>query len=69
MEGPRAPTTTEFPELVNFLNENLREKAPTTWSIAEEYPTALNPQNIQNFRIIKDQEKILSHALFQTYYV
>jgi GNAT acetyltransferase-like protein len=65
MEGPRAPKTDEFPELITFLNENLREPAGTHWSITEEYPTALNPQNIQNFRIIKDQEKILSHALFK----
>ncbi len=65
MEGPRAPTTQEFPELINFLNENLREQTVTAWSIADEYPTAVSTDNLQNFRIIKEEEKILSHALIK----
>jgi len=65
MEGPRAPTTQEFPELVDFLNKNLREQTVAAWSIAEEYPTAVNAENIQNFRIIKEEMKILSHALMK----
>lgn len=61
MEGPRAPTTAEFSEVVTFLNSHLR--ASSQWSIADEYPTTLTLQNLHNFRIIKDQNKILSHAL------
>jgi GNAT superfamily N-acetyltransferase len=65
MEGPRAPVLEEFPELVSFLDQNLRDQNAASWSIADEYPTTVNPQNIKNFRIIKDEEKILSHALFK----
>lgn len=61
MEGPRAPTSSEFTEVVKFLDENLRHE--TAWSVADEYPTTVNIQNLQNFRIIKDERKILSHAL------
>jgi predicted GNAT family N-acyltransferase len=61
MEGPRAPKIDEYGELVTFLNDHLRQQA--SWSVADEYPTALNPQNIHNLRIIKDAEKILSHAV------
>ena len=61
MEGPRAPTSAEFVEVVKFLDENLRNQS--TWSVADEYPTTVNLQNLQNFHIIKDEAKILSHAL------
>jgi predicted GNAT family N-acyltransferase len=61
MEGPRAPKADEFGELVKFLDHNLRQEV--TWSVTDEYPTTLNTQNLHNFRIIKDEEKILSHAV------
>jgi predicted GNAT family N-acyltransferase len=61
MEGPRAPKVDEFGELVKFLDHNLRQEV--TWSVTDEYPTTLNTQNLHNFRIIKDAEKILSHAV------
>jgi N-acetylglutamate synthase-like GNAT family acetyltransferase len=60
MEGPRAPTTTEYTEIVKFLDDNLRQNIQ--WSVADEYPTVFSPGNLQNFRIIKDENKILSHA-------
>jgi predicted N-acetyltransferase YhbS len=63
MEGPRAPKTEEFPELVKFLDSNLRTQTP--WSVADEYPTAVTLQNLHNFRIIKDQNNILSHAVIK----
>ncbi len=58
---PRSPTTQEYSDLLKFLNETLRPKA--TWSIQNEYPTAMTPDNIHNIRIIKEGDKVLSHAL------
>lgn len=63
MEGPRSPTEAELPQLYDFLNKKLRSEAP--WSIAAEYPTAFNPQNIHNMRIIADEEQVLSHAVLK----
>ncbi len=63
MEGPRAPTTSEFGDLVKFLDTNLRNQSG--WSVVDEYPTALTLQNIHNFRIMRDQEKILSNAVIK----
>src|SRR4051812_17993149 len=63
MEGPRAPTTSEFGELVKFLDSNLRQKSQ--WSVAEEYPTTVTIQNLHNFRIITENQRILSHALIK----
>lgn len=61
MEGPRSPTPNEWPELVSFLDTTLRNGS--TWSITNEYPTALNTHNLHNIRVIADNNKIVSHAL------
>jgi len=61
MEGPRAPKTNEFGELVQFLDSNLRNQSQ--WSVADEYPTTLTLQNLHNLRIIKNEKEILSHAV------
>lgn len=63
MEGPRAPTERELPNIYDFLNTNLRPNA--TWSIASEYPTALSPSNLGNIRIITDGNHVLSHAVLK----
>ena len=63
MEGPRAPSISEYPQVVDFLDEALRPEA--TWSIQDEYPTALNPRNLHNIRIIRDGEAVLSHAVLR----
>lgn len=60
MEGPRAPVQNEFPEVLKFLDQSLRPHSQ--WSIASEYPTALQPGNLHNIRIIKDGQSVLSHA-------
>jgi predicted N-acetyltransferase YhbS len=67
MEGPRAPADAEFNAVIDFLNTNLRPGQ--AWSVADEYPTALTPNNISNFRIIKEDQKILSHALVKPTFV
>lgn len=61
MEGPRQPVETEWNQLVEFLNKNLR--ADKNWSIINEYPTALNPQNLHNIRIFKNENSVVSHAV------
>lgn len=63
MEGPRAPLHNEFPELLNFLDKELRPEK--SWSLAAEYPTALSPNNIHNMRIITNENRFLSHAVMK----
>lgn len=64
MEGPKSITTQDFTELTQFLNSNLR---PTnTWSITDEYPLAFTPQNIDNLKVIKSENKIVAHACVKT---
>lgn len=58
---PRAPKDWEFPNIVKFLDENLRPQE--AWSITSEYPTAFSLSNRPNIRIINDGDKIISHAL------
>jgi N-acetylglutamate synthase-like GNAT family acetyltransferase len=61
MEGPRAPAEQEFPQILHFLDQNLRGKEG--WSIAAEYPLALTHSNIHNMRIITEADQVLSHAV------
>ncbi len=63
MEGPRAPNENELPQVFEFLNHQLRPQV--SWSIASEYPTALNTTNRGNIRIITENSKILSHAVLK----
>ncbi len=63
MDGPRAPLDAEFPNVVQFLNQNLRPQ--TDWSIQAEYPVALSSANLGNIRIIKDADQVLSHAVMR----
>lgn len=60
MEGPRAPLSNEYSDILDFLNKNLRSGA--SWSVADEYPTVFNSENLNNFRIVKGTDGILSHA-------
>jgi GNAT superfamily N-acetyltransferase len=63
MEGPRPPTPGEYSRLLDFLNKNLRQNE--SWSISNEYPTALAEANLGNIRIIKENNEILSHAVLR----
>lgn len=63
MQGPRSPEANELQDVVNFLNQNLRENI--SWNINQEYPTALNPQNLHNMSIIEEDNKIVSHAVIK----
>lgn len=63
MEGPRSPRETEYPQVLDFLRQELRPHS--TWSLANEYPTALSVANLHNIRIITEAEKVLSHAVLK----
>lgn len=63
MEGPRPPRETEYPQILDFLHQELRPNV--NWSLASEYPTALSLSNIHNIRVITESEKILSHAVLK----
>ena len=67
MQGPRSPETHEWPQVVDFLNVNLRQNK--SWTITSEYPTALSANNIHNMSIITEDEKIVSHAVLKTFVV
>ncbi len=61
MEEPRAPLDSELPEVLSFFDQHLRPG--TNWSIAEEYPLVMTSQNLANFRVIKDNGRIVSGAV------
>jgi GNAT superfamily N-acetyltransferase len=48
---------------MDFLRQELRPHS--SWSLANEYPTALSLANIHNIRIITDDKKVLSHAVLK----
>jgi predicted N-acetyltransferase YhbS len=66
MEGPRAPSENELPQVVEFLNRHLRPNSE--WSIAAEYPLALTELNRANIRVILEDQEILSHAVLKPLY-
>lgn len=61
MDGPRAPKTAEWPQVINFLNQHLRPEGQ--WSIADEYPTTLGRAQPVYSRVILQDDQIVSHAL------
>lgn len=63
MEGPRAPKELEIPNVIRFLDSNLR---PTgNWSITSEYPIAFSEANRNNIRIITENDEVLAHAVIK----
>lgn len=68
MEGPRAPRQEEWSSVLEFLTKSLRPGQ--TWSLDQEYPSALNQQNLQNVRILKSANNdILSSAVMKPFLV
>ncbi len=63
MEGPRPPHESEFPNVVKFLDSQLRPNE--SWSIASEYPIAFSESNLNNIRIITERDQVVSHAVFR----
>lgn len=62
---PRTPQVIELKQLIQFLNQNLRNES--SWSIEQEYPLAINESNLHNMSIIVDptSHEIMSHALLK----
>ncbi len=63
LSGPVSPDQTEYDRVIQFLNQTLRPQQP--WSISDEYPNALLPNNIHNISIVKDGNEVVSHAVLK----
>jgi len=63
MEGPRPPHENACPNVVKFLDSQLRPKEG--WSIASEYPVAFSEANRNNIRIITERDEVLAHAVIR----
>ncbi len=63
MEGPRPVHGHELPDLIRFLSDHLRPQQ--SWSIADEYPLAIHDENLNNVRVIKDNNSFLSAAVMK----
>lgn len=63
MEGPRPLFDHEFRDFVDFLSTNLRPDH--SWNIAEEYPLAIHDTNLNNVRVMKDQNSFVSAAVMK----
>lgn len=60
MSNPRAPMASEIPNVLGFLNQNLRPHQ--NWSIAAEYPAVFEERNLDNIRILTEGDQVLAHA-------
>lgn len=63
MEGPRPVFDHELSDLVQFLSRQLRPQA--AWTIADEYPLAIHDSNLNNVRVIKNNDEFLSAAVMK----
>ncbi|MEY4615372.1 MAG: hypothetical protein RJB66_332 [Pseudomonadota bacterium] len=63
MEGPRPPFENEYSKVIDFVSSSLRPN--THWNISEEYPTAFTLANLNNIRVMFDEEAVVSHALIK----
>ncbi len=63
MQEPRPVKTHELSTVISFLNQELRPNF--LWSIEDEYPLAISPNNRENIFIVESQGAIVSHALLR----
>jgi len=56
----RTPNANELPQVLDFLNRNLRPNVG--WSISNEYPNVFSESNRENLRIIEIDGRIVAHA-------
>jgi predicted acetyltransferase len=63
MEGPRPLHEHELSDLIQFLSTHLRPEQ--TWTIAEEYPLAIQNENLNNVRVITENGNFLSAAIMK----
>lgn len=67
MAETRHPNRTELNGALEFFNRNLREGFD--WNLEDEYPLALTEKNLNNFRIIKVGDEIVSGAVMKMHIV
>jgi GNAT superfamily N-acetyltransferase len=63
MEGPRPLFDHELTQFVDFLSTQLRPGQQ--WSIADEYPLAIHDANLNNVRVIKQNDQFISAAVMK----
>src|SRR6185312_2152595 len=63
MEGPRPLFDHEMREFVDFLSTHLRPDH--SWSIADEYPLAIHGTNLNNVRVMKEENAFVSAAVMK----
>jgi N-acetylglutamate synthase-like GNAT family acetyltransferase len=63
MDGPRSPYEEEYSKVLSFLHDSLRPNV--AWTLEQEYPTALNVSNLNNIKVILDDENVISHAVMK----
>lgn len=63
MEGPRPLNEDERPEFIDFLSHQLRPGK--AWSIADEYPLAMDQANLNNVRVMKESASFVSAAVMK----
>ncbi len=61
MLKPRAPQTNELNDVISFLDTHTRKGQ--SWSVRDEYPLVFSAQNLNNIRIIREEQNIVSHAV------
>lgn len=61
MLKPRPPQSNELSDVISFLDTHMRKDQ--NWSVREEYPLAFSAQNLNNIRIIRENQNIVSHAV------
>ncbi len=67
MEDPKVPENLKFTELFEFLDQQLRKDLD--WSIVDEYPSVFCESNRKNIRVIEENGKILSHAVWKPLHI
>lgn len=60
---PRAPTESEWTQVIDFLTRNLRPGI--TGSIADEYPLSLGRSQRHNMRVIIENGEVIAHAVMK----
>ncbi len=60
----KKPEPTDWPSINEFLDKTLRPQV--NWSLQEEYPLAFAETNRDNIRVIKEDNKVVAHAVVHT---
>lgn len=66
MEGPRGAKLVEFEDCLNLINQVFRINRGEQATMESEFPLLLTRENIDNMRIIKDGNKVVSEVNFMT---